>query len=152
MLSSFAAAGISQCPECALPGLLELSPSSGFFEDNVRSGKEKEATLLMRDGDSEDCWTAYRFILKAKCIYYYLVTKRKQVLPSMISSLADSSLQSYHDYRVIPLKYATITWREKAEDDGSWMFSITTPIVTYTLKAKHKVAMVSPSSLSSDIL
>jgi len=35
-----------------------------------------------------------------------------------------------------------VSWREKAEEDGSWVFMVVTPIVTYTLKAKHQVAMV----------
>jgi len=59
-------------------------------------------------------------------LYYYLLTRVKQ---------------PHHDYRVIPLKYCAINWKEEAEEDGSCIFAIVTPVVTYTLKAKHRVAV-----------
>jgi len=103
---------------------------AGFFDDKIRASKDKESTLLMRDSDdmddSDGSWTPYRFVLKGKYLYYYLATKAKQ---------------PHHDYRVIPLKYCAVNWKEEAEEDGSYIFAIVTPVVTYTLKAKHRVAM-----------
>ena len=112
----------------------------------MRSAKDKESTLLMLDSETEDSWTSYRVILRARYMYYYISNRKKQVRRSFVLYLPSSLFYllylSQHDYRVIPLKYSTVSWREKAEEDGSWVFMVVTPIVTYTLKAKHQVAMV----------
>ncbi len=44
--------------------------------------------------------------------------------------------------RVVILHYSSVEAEETASGrDGSWVFHITTPLLTYSLRAKHKVAM-----------
>jgi hypothetical protein len=44
--------------------------------------------------------------------------------------------------RAIPLKFATIEHDTETHADGSCIFQITTPLISYVIQAKHKVMLM----------
>jgi hypothetical protein len=95
---------------------------SGFFQDEFAQ-RDKAGTLELESDSQLGKWKPYRFILKGRYLYYYSSDKGK------VAS------------HVIVLKYCTAEPGDATLEDGSCVFSLVTPLVTYVLKAKHKVAM-----------
>ncbi|KAL6062147.1 PH domain containing protein [Balamuthia mandrillaris] len=103
--------------------IIRALEKNGFFDDSVGSNRDKQGTLSMESDDIFHSWKKYRFILKSRYLYYYPPDK------------------GHVERRVIVLKYSTVEYDDKPLDDGSYVFRIITPIITYVLKARHKVAM-----------
>jgi len=105
--------------------LLENLEKQGFFvaEDKIKSkNRDKQANLYMMYGNNNS-WTRYRVVLKGPYIYYYLPEKGHQ------------------SARTIVLRYSSIEGMDVEEADGSAVFCIHTPILSYYFKCKHRVAM-----------
>eukprot|EP01091_Cochliopodium_minus_P011843 TRINITY_DN3462_c0_g1_i1.p1 TRINITY_DN3462_c0_g1~~TRINITY_DN3462_c0_g1_i1.p1 ORF type:complete len:469 (-),score=119.94 TRINITY_DN3462_c0_g1_i1:41-1405(-) len=95
----------------------------GFGQENRVDGALKQGKLEMYEdyGDITKRFKPYFFILKNKHLYY---NPRKQE----------------HKTGVISLRFSTIEESDSNQPDHERRFKITTPMVTYQLRAKHEVA------------
>jgi hypothetical protein len=113
---------------------------SGFFNDDVKAKRDKSGTLWVECDSEVDGWRKHRFILQDKILYHYPSDRgvRGSVL---LRTLANHSLAGtqHSAKRAIPLKFATIEHDSEQEEIGLCIFQITTPLISYVIKAKHQV-------------
>jgi len=96
--------------------------ANGFFGDKFTYQKrDKSGSLELASEKSPGVWKKTRFILIGRYLYYY---------PHHKGPTAK---------RVVVLQYSSVEGGEQ-QDDGTYVFYLVTPLITYTLKAPHKVA------------
>lgn len=56
--------------------MLEMLEATGFFDDDLRKGKEKQGKVAIQNS-FDGSWTKCRFILKEGYIYYHTTGEHK---------------------------------------------------------------------------